>query len=100
MEKNAPLGIKPDAARQNLAFRVLTDQLQFLWRIRVGDAHGFLFDNRAFVQIGCGEMCGGPDDFDTALIGLMVRFGALKTRQERMVDVDDMSCVFFSDIIG
>ncbi|MPM52770.1 hypothetical protein SDC9_99532 [bioreactor metagenome] len=52
------------------------------------DPDDVLLDDRALVQIGGDEVCGGADQFDAAGVRLTVRVGALEPRQEGVVDVD------------
>lgn len=62
--------------------------------------HGFLRDDRAFVEVFGGEMRGGADDFYAAFIGLTVWVCAFEAGQEGMVDVDDLAFVFLGEGVG
>lgn len=48
-----------------------------------------LLDNRALVQVRRDKVRRRADNLDAALVGLMVRLGALEGREEAVVDVDD-----------
>ena len=53
------------------------------------DAHQVLLDNRTIVENFRDVVAGGANQLHSPLKSLVVRFGADKGRQERMVDVDD-----------
>ena len=78
-----------DGAGQNLAFHVAAERDIVFGALGVGDAHGVLFDDRAFVEIGGDIMGCRTDQLHAALIGLLVRVGALEGGEEGVVDVDD-----------
>lgn len=55
------------------------------------DASNALLNDGALVQVGCDEVGRGTDDLDAAVVGLVVRLGALERGQEAVVDVDDLA---------
>lgn len=80
-----------DGGGQNLALDITAFVDELLGgevMIHSGDA---LLDNGALVEIGGDEMGGGTDDFDAAVVGLVVGLGAFEGGQERVVDVDDLA---------
>jgi hypothetical protein len=64
------------------------------------DAFGFLFDDRAFVEILRGEMGGGTDDFYAALVSLVIGPRAFETGQEGVVDVDNAAGMLRTKFVG
>ena len=78
-----------DGAGQHLAFDIAAKRDIIVGRLRVGDAHRVLLDDRAFVEIGGDVMGRGANQLHAALIGLLVRVGALEGGEEGVVDVDD-----------
>ncbi|OKH79518.1 hypothetical protein EB73_35100 [Mycobacterium sp. SWH-M3] len=52
------------------------------------DADHLLLDDRSLVEVGSHVMRGGANEFHATVEGLMVRLGALESREERVVDVD------------
>lgn len=89
MQENSVVGEHFYAAGEDAGFDVFAGVLHHLRRVGVRDAQDFLFDDRAFVEVGAGEMRCCADDFDAALIGLVVGFCAFEAGQEGVVDVDD-----------
>ncbi len=59
--------------------------------VAVADAGDVLMDDGAFVEIGGGVVGGRPDQFDAALVGLVVGAAAGKGGEEGVMDVDDGS---------
>ncbi len=57
--------------------------------VLVRDRQRRLVDDRAFIEVDRGEMRRGAYDFHPPLESLVVGFGALEGRQERVVDVDN-----------
>ena len=82
LQEDAALGEVADCAGENAAFGVTACCTHFLRCVGMRDTYGFLLDNWAFVEVGCGEMRGCADDFYAALIGLFVGVCAFKTREE------------------
>ena len=66
----------------------------------MGDAGGFLFDDRTFIEVR-GDIVGrGADQLDAALMGLVIGLGPLERGQERMVDVDDPAIEAGRELVG
>ncbi|MNJ76990.1 hypothetical protein D3C77_743940 [compost metagenome] len=63
-------------------FSVASDGDQVVWQIGMIDALDFLLDDRALVQIAGDVVIRRPNQFHAALIGLVIRLGALETGQE------------------
>lgn len=63
------------------------------------DSLSFLLYNRALVEIGRHIMRRCTDEFDAAVIGLVIGLSTFETRQEGMVDIDDFSSHFDGEII-
>jgi len=100
MQENASVGEHVYGAGEDAGFYVFAGVLHHLRRVGVSDAQDFLFDDRAFVEVGAGEMGCGADDFDAALIGLVVGFCAFEAGQEGVVDVDDAPGEFRGQIVA
>jgi len=78
-----------DTARQNAGFDIAPGGDEIIGRHCVADAFGFLFDDRALVEVRRDIVRGRPDQFHPAFISLMIGFGPLEGRQERVVNIDD-----------
>src|SRR3984893_2590021 len=75
-------------ARQDAALDITALANEIVGRIAVADALDVLVDDRALIE-GTGDvMRGGADQFDAALMRLMVRPRAFEAGQERVMDVD------------
>ena len=64
------------------------------------DSGNALLNNGTLIQVRRDKVSSGTDDLDTALVGLVVGFGALEGRQEAVVDVDDAAGHGFSQLGG
>ena len=100
MQEDASFGVHADGTGEDAGFDIAACGLHFLGCEGVGDAHNFLFDDRAFVEVGACEMGCGADDFYAALVCLVVGFCAFETGQEGVVDIDNSSFVILGKAIG
>ena len=75
-------------AGQHAALDIAALAREVFRRIAVADALDVLVDDRAFVEVARDVMRGGADQFDAALMRLVVGPRALEARQERVMDVD------------
>ena len=76
-------------ARKHDLFQIASLLQHVVKRIAMRDAHQVLLDNRAVVENFRDVVAGGANQLHSPLNRLVVRSGADKRRQERMVDVDD-----------
>ena len=67
-----------DGARQHAPFDVAPLAHEIVRRIAVADALDVLVDDRPLVEVARYIMGGGADQFDAALMGLMIGPRALK----------------------
>lgn len=89
IQKHPPVRVPLDGRGQHLALNVGPLLGQLLGAHDVVDAGHALLDDGALVEVGRDKVRGGANDLDAALVGLVVRLGTFKGRQERVVDVDD-----------
>ena len=75
-------------ARQHPAFDIAALADQIFGRIAMADALDVLVDDRALIERAGDVMRGGADQFDAALMRLVIGPRALEARQERVMDVD------------
>src|SRR5712675_2396135 len=75
-------------ARQHAALDVAALADEILGRIAMADALDVLVDDRALIEVARDVMRGGADQFDAALMRLVVGPRALEPWQERVVNVD------------
>lgn len=64
------------------------------------DPFDVLLDNGAGVEVFGDVVCGGADEFDAALVSLVVRLGADKGGEKAVVDVDDPSAELGYKVAG
>jgi hypothetical protein len=76
-----------DCRRKHLTLHVTPLLHQLLRTQRMIDPRNALLDNRALVQIRSHKVRARADNFNAALVRLVVRLRALEGRQERVVDV-------------
>src|SRR5512146_120967 len=81
------------AARQYRLLDIAPVAHQIVHRIAVVDAHRILFDDRPGIQLVGHVMAGRADEFDAALMGLVIRLRTDEGRQEAVVNVDDAARV-------
>ena len=81
--------VPSDGARKNDFFEVAAFLHEVLEGIAVGDSDNVLLDDGAVVQDFRHVMGGRAEQLDAALERLVVRLGADKRGQKRMMDVDD-----------
>src|ERR1700693_4385918 len=77
-----------DRAGEDAALNVTTFADEIVWGVAMGDPFHVLLNDGPFVEIRRHKMRGGADQLHAALVGLMIRPGALESWQEGMVDVD------------
>ena len=78
-----------NGGRQGEFFHVASFADEIAHRVAVGDVGHGLMDDRPLVEIGCRVVGSCSDQFDAALVGLMVGFGSGESRQEGVVDIDN-----------
>lgn len=86
VQKHSSLGIPPHGRGQHLRLDRGALFGQLLGVHAVVDASDPLLDDGAFVEIGRDDVGGGADDFDAAVIGLVVGLCADEAGQEAVVD--------------
>lgn len=79
---------------QDQDLEITTFANEVLYRIPVADTDHVLFDNRAFIQFRSSVMRRRPDDFDSTIIGLMLRLGPDKCREKGMMDIQNRTANF------
>ncbi|MPL84484.1 hypothetical protein SDC9_30449 [bioreactor metagenome] len=89
VDEGAVVDMGVDRAGEHLRLDVTAKAHVILGRLRMGDAHRVLLDDRALVEIGGDVMRRRANELHAALIGLLVGVRALEARQERVMDVDD-----------
>ena len=87
-DQHTALAVSLDGAGEHLGLDIAADGDQLVGVARVVHADDFLFDDRAFVEVGRDVVRRGPDELHAALMCQDVRPGSLETRQEGVVDVD------------
>src|SRR6185312_3384014 len=87
-------------ARQHAALDIAALANEIFRRVAMADALDVLVDDRPFVEIAGDVMRGGPDQFDAALMRLMIWPRALEARKKRMVDVDAAARKFCRHLVG
>ena len=75
-------------AGQHAAFNVPPLAHEIIRRVAMGDALHILLDNRAFIEIRGDVMRRGADEFDAALMRLVVWLGPFEAGQKGVVDID------------
>ena len=70
-------------------FEVFTFADEIANALPVGDACDFLLDDRALIEIGGSVMGSSSNQFNAALIGLVVGLAASEGGEERVLNVDD-----------
>src|SRR5712671_5545082 len=75
-------------AGQHAALDIAALARQIFRRVAVTDALDVLVDDRALIEVARDVMRGGADQFDAALMRLVVGPRALEPWQERVVNVD------------
>src|SRR3974377_692905 len=75
-------------AREHDLLQVAAFTHNVLYRVAVRDAYSVLLDDGSFVKSGGDVMAGGSDDFDSALKRPVIRLGPNKSRQKRVMDVE------------
>src|ERR1700704_3977173 len=88
VENHAILEMVTHRARQHPAFDIAALADEIVGHIAVADALDVLVDDRTLIERAGDVVRGGADQFDAALMRLMVRPRALEARQKRMMDVD------------
>lgn len=92
--------MKSDGLSENRFFEITAFANQISNGIAVIDTRNVLMDNRTFVKNRSGVMCGGSDEFNAALVGLMVRFAAREGRKKGVVDINDGATGFREEMLG
>src|ERR1039457_1894869 len=75
-------------SREHEALDVAPDVLEVVGALAVVDADDVLVDDRPVVELLCDVVRGRADQLDAPLARLVIRVGARKRWQERVVDVD------------
>src|SRR6516225_6346465 len=77
-----------NCAREHNSLQIASLTQHVLHGVAMRNAHHVLLDDRAFVQRCCHVMSSGADQFDSSAKSLVVRFGAHKSWEKRMMNVD------------
>lgn len=80
-------------AGEGCRFHVPADGDEVSGGLAVIDAHDGLFEDGAFVEIGCHIVAGRADQLYAALMGLVVGARAFEAWQEAVVDVENLAAV-------
>src|SRR5579863_3012404 len=72
IEDHAILQMMPHGARQHAAFDIAALAHEVVRRVAMADTLDVLIDDRTLVEIAGDVMRGGADQFDAALMGLMI----------------------------
>src|SRR5271157_494767 len=88
VDEHAVFQVPAHGAREYDLLQVATLAHHVLDGVAVRHAYRVLLDDGPLVQSGGDVMTGGSDDFDSALKRPMIRLGPNKSRQKRMMDVD------------
>ena len=75
-------------ARQHAAFDIAALADEIVGRIAMADALDVLVNDRPLIELTRDIMGGRADQFDAALMRLMIGSRALEAGQERMMDID------------
>lgn len=94
------LQLQVNGSAEDTFFYVFTDPLEVTYAVSVADVGNVLRNNWPFVEVCGNVMAGSTNEFNAAREGAMIRAGAFKGWQERMVDVDDSVAVIFTKIVG
>ena len=100
IEKDAVFGKESDRAGQREPLDVAANLCELLGLLSVTDPMHLLFNDWAFIQIAGDEMGGRPNQFHTAVVGLVIWLGSLEPREEGMVDVDHTTTEFRAEPVG
>ena len=93
------LAVPLDCARQHLAFGVAALRGEVVHCFGVVYTRHILFNDGAFVQVRRDIVGGGTNQFDTAVMRLVVGLGAFEAGQERVVDVDGTARQFAAQVV-
>src|ERR1700761_8280941 len=88
------------SAGEHNALQVATARYEVLDLIAVGDAGYILLDDGTVIEIGGDVVAGGAGQLDSAGVGRVIRPRADKSRQERMMHVDDRRRVPGNEGVG
>ena len=80
LSRIAVLAVPPDGPGEGQAFGVPADGRQASADEGVVDPDDLLLDDRTLVEVGGHVVRGGADQLDPAVVGLVVRLGALEAR--------------------
>src|SRR5580704_3539964 len=100
VKQNAIFDVPAHRAGEYDFFQVAAFVQQVVQRIAVGNADDVLLDDGAVVEDFGDVVAGGADQLYAAGKGLMVGFGAHKSWQERMVNIDDALRILIHELIG
>jgi hypothetical protein len=99
VDDGAVLDVVADALGDGVALAVAAEADEVGGGVEVMHAFDFLLDDGPGIEIGGDVVAGGADEFDAALVGLLVGIGADEGGQETVVDVDDAPGVVVAQII-
>src|SRR6266850_2697248 len=100
VEEDAVFNVPANRARQCHAFHVAALFDKVFERVAVRDARDALLNDRAVIENFGDVMRRGADELHAALVGLVMRLGADKRRQERVMNVDDLLRIVPDEIRG
>lgn len=94
VRQHAVFEVVAQAAREYGFFDVFAVTHHGFDRVGVVDADHVLLDDRPLVELAGDVVAGRADQFDAALVRLMVGFGADEAGQEGVVDVENAARIF------
>src|SRR5262249_30272774 len=83
------LEVRSDRPREDDSLYVTSYANELVGTERVRDALDVLLDDRTFVEVFGRVVSCGSDELDSPRVRLVIGFGALKGRQEAVMNVDD-----------
>jgi hypothetical protein len=82
------------------ALQVATPANQVFHTVAMGNPDNVLFNNGALIQVPGDVVTGGPYDFHSTLIGLLIRIASYKCRKKGMMNIDDPVGIMIHKGIG
>jgi hypothetical protein len=96
MNENAVLNVITNAARESKTLTVAPEANQVFRIVIVFDARDLLLDNGAGIEIFCGIVAGGADEFYAPFEGALIRVCSDKGWEKGVVDIDDAGRIFLA----
>jgi len=99
IDEGAVVDVVADAAGEGGAFAVSAEAGEVCGGVEVLYAFDFLVDDGSGVEVGGDVVAGCADEFDAALVGLLVGVCADEGGEEAVVDVDDAAGVGVAEVV-